>query len=75
MHDKITEDLNARELKPIMFVCEDVNGDIVCISYDSKGLVSHLERPVKSIAVNEHVDGRVYRPLFDIERKGRNHGN
>jgi hypothetical protein len=70
MSDKITADLDARNLKVIMFMCENADGDIVCISYDNNGLVKHIERPVESISVNEHVDGRVYRPLFEISRKG-----
>ena len=64
--DKIVSDLNERGMRVITFVCEDKNGDIVCLSYNKEGLVTDITRPVKGINVNEHRGGRVFSPMFKI---------
>lgn len=66
--DKITEDLKERDFKIITFICEDPDGKIVCISYDHRGLVRDISRPVSNISVNEGRGGRMFRPMFDIGR-------
>ena len=65
---RIIKDLNDRNLKVVMFVCENEDKQVQLLSYSSEGLVEYLSEPTDAIKINEKLEGRMIRPICEINK-------
>lgn len=63
---KVLEDLIARDLSIVAFICENAEGNVVVLAYE-KGLLSYISPPCPlGVNVNERADGSAFRPLISF---------
>lgn len=66
--EKIIEDLKKRKLIVKLFICEDEEGKLQVVAYDSKGLVDFISGKVDEININENIAGNMTRPIISIRK-------
>lgn len=67
--DKIIDDMNARGLKTIAFICENEDGEMIVLNYDDNGLVKFISESAEELVINKRLGGRMVRPIAELARK------
>lgn len=64
---EIIDDLNKRKLKVAALVCQTEDGKLQVVSYGHDNLVKYISEEVNRISINERLEGRMIRPIIDLE--------
>lgn len=67
--NKVINDLNARELSVVAFICSDSAGNMQVLEYDGRGLATYISEFVESIDVNERTGENTHRKLTGWYKK------
>ena len=62
----ILEDLEKRSVEAKAVIVADKEGLLQLLSYDADGLISFISEKVRTMNINEQLEGRMIRPIVSL---------